>query len=163
MPKKFKPNPKNENCLNGFVCPECGETDQFSIACATTAVVTDEGVEDHGDMEWDEDSECTCSECGHGGKVSDFQVNPDAPPKPKLLRDALPPMLVEQIGYRMSKATSKRDNFLNWKTESAVGDSCLALVAKTQDFINSMGDNAIIDTSVIWNAVAHQCHIYAYA
>lgn len=64
----------NDGCLAGFVCPECGETSQFSITCTTIAVVTDEGVEDHGDMEWGEDSACSCSECGHDGKVSDFHL-----------------------------------------------------------------------------------------
>ena len=35
--------------------------------------MTDEGEEDHGDIEWDDDSYCCCPECNHDGIVAEFR------------------------------------------------------------------------------------------
>lgn len=74
-------NKRNTNSLEGFICPnvDCRQTAKFTITCTTDATVTDDGVEDHADMEWDDDSTCVCPECGHDGKVKDFQTQLDIP------------------------------------------------------------------------------------
>jgi hypothetical protein len=46
----------NTNCLEGIRCPDCGNEESFRIAAKTIVTVTDDGIEDHGDMEWDDDS-----------------------------------------------------------------------------------------------------------
>ena len=64
----------NANCLADIKCPACGNEDQFRIRATTLALVTDDGVEDHADMEWDEDSDAECTQCLKSGKLSDFEA-----------------------------------------------------------------------------------------
>jgi hypothetical protein len=66
----------NTNCLENIKCPACGNEDRFRIAAKTIAIVTDDGVEDYGDMEWDDDSYAECTECLKAGKLRDFQRDP---------------------------------------------------------------------------------------
>ena len=64
----------NTNCLSNIKCPACGNEDEFRIRATTLALVTDDGVEDHADMEWDEDSYAECTQCLKSGKLSDFEA-----------------------------------------------------------------------------------------
>lgn len=68
----------NCNCLQGLACPRCGNDSMFTIAARTLAVVTDDGAETFGDMEWDADSYAECPECGHQATVAAF-LAPDGP------------------------------------------------------------------------------------
>lgn len=61
------------NCLEGWKCPECGNKDKFTISVTATADVTDEGIEDGFDYEWDNDSFARCSKCGRSGSVLEFK------------------------------------------------------------------------------------------
>lgn len=63
---------QNTNCLEGIQCPDCGNHESFRIAAATIAHVTDDGVADHGDMAWDENSRTECTACLRTGPLSDF-------------------------------------------------------------------------------------------
>lgn len=66
---------ENTNCLKGIRCPKCGQTDKFEIAIRAMAIVTDDGAEVHGDMEWDDDSTCICVECDHHTPLFYFKTN----------------------------------------------------------------------------------------
>lgn len=65
----------NTNCLEGIKCPDCGNEDTFRIAGTTIFTVTDEGTEDHGDVEWNDDSHAECAECGREGPLKEFAKN----------------------------------------------------------------------------------------
>ena len=66
---------KNENCLEGMMCPKCGQADSFVISVHTPAEVTDDGaVPTGGPMEWFDDSYCECGSCRAVGVVSDFTI-----------------------------------------------------------------------------------------
>jgi hypothetical protein len=67
-----RPEPENENCLEGIRCPKCKQQDRFYIVGTCTFEVTDDGSEAIGDHEWDGDSTIACSECNHSGKVKEF-------------------------------------------------------------------------------------------
>lgn len=64
----------NTNCLENIKCPACGNEESFRIAARTMVTVIDQGVEDHGDMEWDVDSYAECGECCRHGTLKDFKV-----------------------------------------------------------------------------------------
>ena len=71
----------NNNVLQGFKCPDCGNEDEFRIAVSAWAKVTDNGTEDFDDVEWDDNSVCSCPDCGLIAKVKDFQEqNPEIRP-----------------------------------------------------------------------------------
>lgn len=70
---------KNVNCLEGFRCPECRQTDELLINANVWASVTDDGtdfyadsVKGRADVEWDDSSAAECPYCGHSGTVLDF-------------------------------------------------------------------------------------------
>jgi len=67
----------NTNCLENFKCPACGNEESFRIAATTIATVTDDGTEDHGDMEWDDDSYAECPQCHRHGALKEFKVRND--------------------------------------------------------------------------------------
>lgn len=56
---------ENENCLEGIRCPKCGNTDEFYISGSAMFLVSDEGVEDTVNPEWDNDSPTQCTKCNH--------------------------------------------------------------------------------------------------
>lgn len=62
----------NKGLLIGMMCPKCKSEGPFDITCTTTAHVYDHTVDDHNGMEWGDDAEIRCSECGHDGRVRDF-------------------------------------------------------------------------------------------
>jgi hypothetical protein len=63
----------NTNCLEGIQCPQCGGEDRFRISATSTFTVTDDGTEDHGDVEWDDDNYAECTGCHHRGTLKDFR------------------------------------------------------------------------------------------
>jgi hypothetical protein len=69
----------NTNCLEGIKCPACGNEDRFRIAGTAVFTVTDEGAEDHGDIEWDDDSYADCPDCFRHGTLKDFRAQPSSP------------------------------------------------------------------------------------
>jgi hypothetical protein len=66
----------NTNCLEGIRCPnaECGSYGPFTIACSTWARVSDDGIDETYDMEWDEKSGAICRQCDYDSTVRDFSV-----------------------------------------------------------------------------------------
>lgn len=74
----------NTNCLEGLQCPKCGSLGPYGICGTTIFCVSDEGVQDHEDVTWDEDSACECYHCGCRGPLATFRgAEPaDAPPTP---------------------------------------------------------------------------------
>jgi hypothetical protein len=66
----------NTNCLEDIACPACGNDSMLYIAVRTLAVVTDDGAETYGDMEWDGDSYAECPECRRSGTLAGFRVEP---------------------------------------------------------------------------------------
>ena len=78
----YEPNPENQNCLSGVVCPECGNTDHFVVEVKQLVGLTDDGTDAYDDAvtniacgqgpEWDEDSHTVCVACEHRGKMGDF-------------------------------------------------------------------------------------------
>jgi hypothetical protein len=65
----------NTNCLDGIRCPHCGSEDRFRIEAKTVFTVTDDGTDDHGDVEWDDGSYAECTECHHSGMLKDFRAD----------------------------------------------------------------------------------------
>ena len=72
---------KNENCLAGMRCPNCGTIEPLKIEITKVEMVQfyDEGSDETsgGDMEWDSTNACECCECGHSDTVADFSKNLD--------------------------------------------------------------------------------------
>jgi DNA-directed RNA polymerase subunit RPC12/RpoP len=64
--------PANTNCLQGFKCPQCGNTDSFKIEATCMATVFDDGVDTTTEFEWNNDSYCECPQCSRTGIVQDF-------------------------------------------------------------------------------------------
>lgn len=64
----------NNNCLEGMACPGCGAEEPFKIVALVLAEVTDDGVQEYFDPEWDNDRYCKCESCGKEGVVRDFII-----------------------------------------------------------------------------------------
>ena len=64
----------NENCLEGYECPNCGQFKRFKIYVETLMEMEDMGSGEHEGVEWDDDSHILCPECGHGGKAATFHI-----------------------------------------------------------------------------------------
>jgi hypothetical protein len=69
----------NTNCLENIKCPACGNEDTFRITGTSIFTVTDDGTEDHGDVEWDDDSDAECVGCHHHGTLKDFAGHVSVP------------------------------------------------------------------------------------
>jgi hypothetical protein len=78
----------NDNCLEGIKCPQCGNEDRFFISCTTLAVVTDEGAQAYGDMEWGDESSAVCSEFQKTGPLRDFRRKTQLPPDLEGMNDS---------------------------------------------------------------------------
>lgn len=73
----------NENCLAGIYCPDCGQEGRFYIDARVTCLVTDDGVDESSDPEWDSDTSCRCGECDRSGPLSEYTAPEDLPPDPE--------------------------------------------------------------------------------
>lgn len=66
----------NTNCLKNVMCPNCGHTESFKILTAVWIEVTEEGSEPmlpKQDIEWGDEHLIDCQDCGHVGKIGEFQ------------------------------------------------------------------------------------------
>ena len=77
------------NCLQGIACPACGNDSMIYIGARTLAVVTDEGAETFGDMEWDASSYAECPACRHRGTLGEFRIEPTKPNPNKTKKENL--------------------------------------------------------------------------
>lgn len=62
----------NQNVLRGLMCPKCESRGPFAIECQTVGIFTDDGMEDHYDTEWNDDSHIRCCSCDHDSIVARF-------------------------------------------------------------------------------------------
>lgn len=67
----------NTNCLAGMECPVCASEGPFRIVVRSWATVSDEGTEEFGDIEWDDQSGCSCLDCKHMASIQDFRNEED--------------------------------------------------------------------------------------
>lgn len=70
-------NTENENCLAGMACPKCKSKGPFRIVATCWALVSDDGIEDTTEHEWEVDAACICARCKHDAKVKDFESKSD--------------------------------------------------------------------------------------
>jgi Zn ribbon nucleic-acid-binding protein len=88
MATKHKANPDNVNCLEGIVCPQCGNTDHFAVEVKQFVGLTDNGTDAYDDalnaaevdsnIEYDDESAMVCVECKHHAKMAEFH-SPEQP------------------------------------------------------------------------------------
>jgi hypothetical protein len=74
--EKHEPSPlpvRNENCLDGMRCPQCGSLGPLRISVKTILMFEDDGTDICGDNEYDDDSHCSCENCGWWGTTADFK------------------------------------------------------------------------------------------
>jgi hypothetical protein len=56
-------------------CPKCRDDSHIFVSVKVLAHMLPDGSTDTvGDQEWDEESDCQCSTCGHQGRVADFKI-----------------------------------------------------------------------------------------
>lgn len=123
----------NTNCLEGIKCPDCGNEDTFLIAGKSMFTVTDDGTEDHGDVEWDEDSYAECTECRRSGTLKDFeQASLQAVPETKPF-DQVAAIMAYEAGELDESGT--KDLFqdlvntgLAWQLQGHYGRTAQALI-----------------------------------
>lgn len=65
--------------IHALACPACGQAYVLDIQITDMARVTADRIETFGDPDWDNDSFCSCPDCGHRGDVSDFTVQGGRP------------------------------------------------------------------------------------
>ena len=66
----------NENCLKGIRCPKCEQEDSFRIEGKTLFLMTDDGTDEFGDVDYDDGSTayCTDSGCAYFGPLAVFRI-----------------------------------------------------------------------------------------
>jgi hypothetical protein len=65
---------ENLNVLENIRCPARESLEPFVIRASVRCEVTDDGIQDVEDFEWDEKSYICCIECGREGKIKDFMI-----------------------------------------------------------------------------------------
>ena len=69
----------NENCLEGFQCPDCRALEPFDIVTRAIATVHDDGIHETREHEWDMNSPARCRSCnGQWRTVKDFSRTENA-------------------------------------------------------------------------------------
>ena len=65
---------KNVNCLEGLMCPKCGQQDRFIIDAITSITLLDDGVDKYEGAEFDGSHTAGCPSCGWNGTVAELNV-----------------------------------------------------------------------------------------
>lgn len=60
--------------LEDMGCPHCGNRKVFRVETRQMATLTNQGIDDYGESEWDRDSYCACNECDEGEDVRHFTI-----------------------------------------------------------------------------------------
>ena len=68
----------NINILEGVRCPKCGQEDEFMVPCEGVGVVTDDGVEIIGHIDFTDGGIWLCTSCEATGPENMFCDDPDA-------------------------------------------------------------------------------------
>ena len=70
----------NTNCLVGMRCPKCGCEDEILVRAEMWVSLQDDGTDPFsdslkmlGDVAYDGDSDAACPECGHEGKLGEWE------------------------------------------------------------------------------------------
>ena len=64
----------NTNCLEGMKCPKCRSEGPFRIVTKCWSVVSDDGVEECYDHDWDVNAPCLCANCFLDATVRQFMT-----------------------------------------------------------------------------------------
>lgn len=65
----------NKNCLEGIACPQCEAEGPFVIRVSAMICIHDDGSDnEYGGLDWGDDSEIICRDCGHRGTVAEFRL-----------------------------------------------------------------------------------------
>lgn len=75
----------NENCLQGYACPKCGNHETLWVEATTMIELSDMGTGDHEDIVWDDKSQMECRLCNTGGSAGVFAF--DSPEKRAMLAE----------------------------------------------------------------------------
>jgi len=68
----------NTNALRNLGCPFCKNHKSLSIHTSAISLVNDNGVEEtSGTGWWDENSRCSCPDCGTEGTIASFTIKAD--------------------------------------------------------------------------------------
>lgn len=69
----------NTNCLKGWECPECKQSDAFLVSAVVNILLMDDGSEpvEGADEYYDDETFCRCFDCDFEGKVRDFNEDPN--------------------------------------------------------------------------------------
>jgi len=81
----FKPTEgKNTNCMEGRVCPKCGNENKLWVWAKIQLEMTDDGTSDaYADHEYDDDAPTECPECHFKGPLSVFDGQPTPVSQPR--------------------------------------------------------------------------------
>lgn len=72
-----------DDCDNqyGMFCPSCGQSDEIDISATVDVRLTIDGTDadasSDGSHNWDDDTPCSCANCGHSATVADFTPDED--------------------------------------------------------------------------------------
>lgn len=67
----------NENALEGYQCPRCGNHSKLTMLVECVADVSDDGTDNEREFEWDDESWTTCPECEFSKPLSYFKIPED--------------------------------------------------------------------------------------
>ena len=63
----------NDNCLAGAKCPKCKSSGPFTLRIKCTAIVSDNGLGDIANIDWNNETRCLCTGCGYSAKFGAFK------------------------------------------------------------------------------------------
>jgi len=64
----------NVNCLYGLECPQCLNHEEIMVEVTTMMGMSDHGMGDHGDTNFDDESYAECPACLYAGTLKDFNI-----------------------------------------------------------------------------------------
>lgn len=66
---------KNQNCLQGVMCHQCGNTERFAMLVNLWVIVEDEGTDEDVNqaIEWDDNTMVACKTCDHREQLANFK------------------------------------------------------------------------------------------
>ena len=78
----------------------------------------------------------------------------------RTIRDILPPACLKECLRQRPDCNDAATGMLHWDADSAVGDDVTRIVVMAKNLTENMAD---VKHEPIWEAVAHQCLVFAYA
>ena len=146
----------NQNCLSGCRCPKCGSEGPFQVVAMSVFLITDDGTEEHRDVEYDGDSAAYCTQCDWQGKWAELSTPALKGSVVRGLTINVPQFFADEEFVDWLNADSPSDPIMTWHQRPFAPTEWSDVVVLVDPSLNGEGADASMPAH-LWEQIVEAC------